>query len=391
MKSVELFTGAGGLALGLAGAGFRHLALVERDEDSCATLRENQSRRVRDMSSWRILQQDVEQLDFAAVPENIDLLAAGVPCQPFSIGGKHRGHEDDRNMFPATVEAVRRLKPKAILIENVRGLKRPSFAKYFGYIQLMVAYPEIGRRSSEGWFDHLSRLERYHTRGKPDGLYYRVVTQVLNAADFGVPQKRERVFIVAFRNDLHLEWSFPSCTHSQDALLWSQFITREYWEKHRVPKRLISKPYDKLTTRIERLRAGLLPFKQPWRTVRDAIGDLPRPARSRGFDEPGLTHFQIPGARPYIGHTGSALDEPAKTLKAGDHGVPGGENMLAEPDGSVRYFTIRESARLQTFPDEFVFPGSWTESMRQIGNAVPVRLAECLGKDILANLKSRLQ
>ncbi len=391
MKSVELFTGAGGLALGLAGSGFQHLALVERDGDSCATLRENQSRHVRDMSSWRILEQDVEQFDFATVPENIDLLAAGVPCQPFSIGGKHRGQEDDRNMFPATVEVVRRLKPKAILIENVRGLRRPSFAKYFGYIQLMVAYPEVGRRSREEWFDHLSRLERYHTRGKPDGLYYRVVTQVLNAADFGVPQKRERVFIVAFRNDLHLEWAFPSCTHSQDALLWSQFITREYWEKHTVPKRLIPRPHDKLSSRIERLRAGLLPFIEPWRTVRDAIGDLPRPARSRGFDEPSLTHFQIPGARPYIGHTGSALDEPAKTLKAGDHGVPGGENMLAELDGSVRYFTIRESARLQTFPDEFVFPGSWTESMRQIGNAVPVQLAECLGKDILAKLKSRLQ
>jgi len=391
MKSVELFTGAGGLALGLAGAGFRHLALIERDGHSCATLRENQSRQVRDMSSWRILEEDVEDFEFSSISENIDLLAAGVPCQPFSIGGKHRGHEDDRNMFPATVEAVRRLKPKAILIENVRGLKRPSFAKYFGYIQLMVTYPEISRRPREEWGDHLSRLERYHTRGKPDGLYYRVVTQVLNAADFGVPQKRERVFIVAFRNDLHLEWSFPRCTHSQDALLWSQFITREYWDKHRVPKRRAPKPNDNLTPRIERIRAGLLPLLQPWQTVRDAISDLPKPAQTRGADEPSLTHYHIPGARSYVGHTGSALDEPAKTLKAGDHGVPGGENMLAELDGSVRYFTIRESARLQTFPDEFVFSGSWTESMRQIGNAVPVRLAECLGRDILAKLNSRLQ
>lgn len=391
MKSIELFTGGGGLALGLAGAGFQHLALVERDEHSCETLRENQRRHVRDMASWRILEQDIEQFDVASVPENIDLLAAGVPCQPFSIGGKHRGHEDDRNMFPATVEVVRALKPKAVLIENVRGLKRPSFAKYFGYVQLMVAYPEIRRRSKEEWFDHLARLERYHTRGKPDGLYYRVVTQVLNAADYGVPQKRERVFIVAFRNDLHLEWSFPPCTHSQDALFSSQFVTREYWDRHRVPKKLILKPNARVGERIERLRDGLLPFLQPWRTVRDAISDLPAPAKKRGSEEPSRNHFQIPGARPYVGHTGSTLDEPAKTLKAGDHGVPGGENMLAEPDGSVRYFTIRESARLQTFPDEFVFPGSWTESMRQIGNAVPVRLAECLGRDILGRLKTRLQ
>jgi DNA (cytosine-5)-methyltransferase 1 len=391
MRSIELFTGAGGLALGLAGAGFQHLALVERDEHSCETLRENQLRHVGDMSSWQISEQDIERFDFASIPEDIELLAAGVPCQPFSIGGKHRGHEDERNMFPETVEAVRRLKPKAVLIENVRGLKRPSFAKYFGYIQLMVAYPEIRRRPKEEWFNHLSRLERYHTRGKPDGLYYRVVAQVLNAADYGVPQKRERVFIVAFRNDLHLEWSFPSCTHGQDALLWSQFITREYWDQHRVSKRLVPKPNGKLGCRIDRLRDGLLPLLEPWRTVRDAISDLPKPAKKRGSDEPSLTHFQIPGARQYVGHPGSALDEPAKTLKAGDHGVPGGENMLTELDGSVRYFTIRESARLQTFPDEFVFPGSWTESMRQIGNAVPVRLAECLGRDILARLKARLQ
>jgi DNA (cytosine-5)-methyltransferase 1 len=391
MKSIELFTGAGGLALGLAGAGFQHLAVVERDEHSCATLRENQRRGVRDMSSWKISEREIQKFDFTGIPEDIELLAAGVPCQPFSIGGKHRGHEDERNMFPETVEAVRKLKPKAVLIENVRGLKRPSFAKYFGYIQLMVAYPEVRRKPKEDWTNHLSRLERYHTGGKPAGLYYRVVAQVLNAADYGVPQKRERVFIVAFRNDLHLEWSFPPCTHSQDALLNSQFVTREYWDRHRVPNRQIPKPSEKLTLRLDRLSDGLLPLSRPWQTVRDAISDLPRPAKKRGLDEPSLTHFSIPGARQYVGHTGSALDEPAKTLKAGDHGVPGGENMLAEPDGSVRYFTIRESARLQTFPDEYVFPGSWTESMRQIGNAVPVRLAECLGNDILTRLRTRLQ
>jgi DNA (cytosine-5)-methyltransferase 1 len=90
-----------------------------------------------------------------------------------------------------------------------------------------------------------------------------------------------------------------------------------------------------------------------------------------------------------VGHTGSPLDEPAKTLKAGVHGVPGGENMLARPDGSVRYFTIRESARLQTFPDSFIFPDSWTESMRQIGNAVPVLLAEQIAMRMKSTLSQR--
>ncbi|MGA3304360.1 MAG: DNA cytosine methyltransferase, partial [Methylovirgula sp.] len=88
------------------------------------------------------------------------------------------------------------------------------------------------------------------------------------------------------------------------------------------------------------------------------------------------------GARSYPGHTGSPLDEPAKALKAGVHGVPGGENMLRKPDGSVRYFTVRESARLQTFPDGYEFMGSWSETMRQLGNAVPVELARLVGEDV---------
>lgn len=105
-----------------------------------------------------------------------------------------------------------------------------------------------------------------------------------------------------------------------------------------------------------------------WRTTRDAIADLPPPEETATFPN---HRFQA-GAKPYAGHTGSLLDRPAKTIKAGGHGVPGGENMVVLDDGSFRYFTIREAARLQTFPDDFYFPCSWTESMRQIGNAVPV-------------------
>ena len=97
-------------------------------------------------------------------------------------------------------------------------------------------------------------------------------------------------------------------------------------------------------------------------------------------------HIFQPSARSYPGHTGSPLDEPAKTLKAGVHGVPGGENMLRRPDVSIRYFSVRESARLQTFPDEFLSHGSWTETMRQLGNAVPVALGELLAKNIRSHL-----
>jgi DNA (cytosine-5)-methyltransferase 1 len=391
MQSVELFTGAGGLALGISRAGFQHLAVVEKDSNSCETLAENRRRRVESVHRWPVLHCDVRDFNVNSIPEGIELLAAGVPCQPFSIGGKHKGHADERNLFPQTLEVIRRIKPMAVLIENVRGLARPSFSRYFNYIQLMLTYPELDRGQEEEWVEHLGRLERYHTKGKRDGLYYRVVPRVLNAADYGVPQKRERLFMVALRADLGIEWSFPSPTHSPESLLWEQFCTRSYWERHRVSERSQPLPNSMILQRAQALRSRLIPpALQPWKTVRDAISDLPAPHSNRAADGPGLTHYTISGARAYAGHTGSPLDEPAKTLKAGVHGVPGGENMLASPDGSVRYFTVRESARLQTFPDEFVFPCSWTESMRQIGNAVPVALAQCIAEKLRETLKKNV-
>ncbi|AEJ44341.1 DNA cytosine methyltransferase [Alicyclobacillus acidocaldarius] len=379
-RSVELFAGAGGLAMGISNAGFRHVGLYEWDRDACDTIRLNKERNVAQVQNWPIHQCDVRDVDFTQY-QGIDLLAGGPPCQPFSLGGKHRGFKDHRNMFPEMIRAVREIQPKVVLIENVKGLLRDTFAKYFEYILLQLSYPEIASKENEDWTDHLSRLERHHTKGHHEGLTYHVVFRLLNAADYGVPQKRERVFIVGFRSDLNIEWSFPEPTHSFDALLYDQWVTGDYWERHRVAKKHRPEMPDKLKKRIERLRGGLgLVQGAPWMTVRDAISDLPDPENE--YDNVIPDHRFNPGARIYPGHTGSPLDEPAKTLKAGDHGVPGGENMLVKPDGSVRYFTVRESARLQTFPDEYHFSGSWTESMRQLGNAVPVRLATFIVKDI---------
>jgi DNA (cytosine-5)-methyltransferase 1 len=120
--------------------------------------------------------------------------------------------------------------------------------------------------------------------------------------------------------------------------------------------------------------------------VRDALRDLPDPECQKIDGRRLNDHYLQPGAKAYPGHTGSLLDLPAKTLKAGDHGVPGGENMMVRLDGSVRYFTIRESARLQTFPDGYRFHGSWTETMRQLGNAVPVALARAVGASVATQL-----
>jgi len=379
MNSLELFVGAGGMALGISEAGFNHQAVIEWNPDACETIRNNRS------LHWPLYQQDVRQFRYDDY-SNIDLVAGGPPCQPFSIGGKARGFNDERDMFPEMVRAVRELRPRAIFVENVKGLLRHSFSEYFEYIILQLSHPEIARKNDETWVNHLSRLERYHTQGKREGLHYNVVFRLVNAADYGVPQRRERVFIVGFRSDLGVEWSFPEQTHSADALLFDKWVTGDYWERHRVSRRERSEMPSRIKKRVELLRACPPTSVQPWTTVRDAISDLPNPeSQKRRIDVP--NHEFRPGARVYPGHTGSPLDEPAKTLKAGDHGVPGGENMLVRPDGSVRYFTVRESARLQTFPDSYVFHGAWSESMRQLGNAVPMKLAGTVATSIRNQLE----
>ncbi|MEK7691055.1 MAG: DNA cytosine methyltransferase, partial [Bdellovibrionota bacterium] len=369
MKSVELFAGAGGLAIGTALAGFKHEAVVEWDHDACNTIRENQGRGLPLVKAWSLHETDVSNFDYRAISAGIDLLSGGPPCQPFSMGGKHRGDSDKRNLFPEVFRAARELRPRAILVENVKGLTRPSFAEFFKYIELQLGSPEFLPRKGEDWSDHLTRLKKHHPSSARKDLKYNVQYRVLNAANYGVPQKRERVIFVAFRSDLPVEWNFPFPTHSLDAMLWQQWVTGEYWERHGVAKSKRPNVPMKFASRVEGLRNSLLaPAERPWVTVRDALAGLPDPEK-KGSMETFLNHKFNPGARPYPGHTGSPLDEPGNTLKAGDHGVPGGENMLAHPDGRVRYFTVRESARLQTFPDDYAFEGAWSEAMRQLGNA----------------------
>jgi len=387
MRSVELFAGAGGMAIGMANAGFHHAAVIEWNVDACETFRENQRHQAHHVKEWPLYQRDVRDFDYGTLGGGIMVVSGGPPCQPFSICGKHRGYMDQRDMFPQAVRAVRELRPKAFIFENVKGLTRESFATYFEYIRLQLTYPGITRRKEEPWREHCRRLEKHETSSRLPSEY-NVVSELLNAADYGVPQKRERVLIVGFREDLHAEWSFPEETHSEDALLESKWISGEYWDRYEVAEKHRPKIDARLSARLERLRRGELFSNKlaPWLTVRDAITDLPDPERFPNNTIP--NHRFNPGARSYPGHTGSPLDEPAKTLKAGDHGVPGGENMLTRPDGTLRYFTVREAARLQTFPDDYVFRGAWTEAMRQLGNAVPVRLAEVVARSVAKTLRS---
>jgi DNA (cytosine-5)-methyltransferase 1 len=385
MKAVELFAGAGGLGIGVSRAGFRPEVVVEWDRWCCDTIRENRKGGVAPVSEWpEPIEGDIRDIDFRGLEGKIDLVTGGPPCQPFSLGGKHKAQADARDMWPEAVRVVRETKPRAFIFENVKGLTRETFASYFAYIILQMTYPELVKNEHETWESHHAYLERHHTGRRSDsGLEYRVVYRVLNAANYGIPQKRERVVFVGFRSDLDIEWSFPEETHSLDALLWDQ-VHCDYWERHEVPRseRIIA-------NRSKARAAGLeQPSSLPWRTTRDAIRGLPDPECDPKEAMQFRNHRFQPGARSYYGHTGSPLDEPAKTLKAGVHGVPGGENMLLRPDGTVRYFTVRESARLQTFPDDFRFHGSWTETMRQLGNAVPVELAEMVARDVRHHLKA---
>ncbi|SDH69519.1 DNA cytosine methyltransferase [Roseospirillum parvum] len=390
-KSVELFAGAGGLGMGVGLAGFTPMAVVERDRWAADTVRENAARDFPLVKDWPLFEGDVRHFDFDTLEDKIDLVSGGPPCQPFSLGGKHRANADDRDMFPVTVDVVRRLRPKAFILENVRGLTRSAFANYFQYILLQLSFPEIVRRPRDNAENHLKRLEEAKTSGRRDGLTYEVVHRVINAADYGIPQKRERVFIVGFRQDLEVKWSFPTETHSLDALLEDQWVTGDYWDRHRIASRHRSPTPLRLRRRIEAIRTSNdrpTRSSKPWRTVRDALLDMPDP---RETSELFHDHRYQPGARAYPGHTGSPLDLPSKALKAGVHGVPGGENMMVLDDGSVRYFSVREAARLQTFPDGYKFHGAWSETMRQLGNAVPVRLAQTVASSVAEQLALRLE
>lgn len=378
MKSIELFAGAGGLGIGLHEAGFRPVNVIEWDRYCCDTIRENKARGIKAVKNWGLTEGDVRSVDFRQYEDKVRLVSGGPPCQPFSLGGRHGAYSDARDMFPQAIRAVREARPDAFIFENVKGLTRASFRNYFEYIRLQLEYPEIIALGGEDWANHLARLEQHHTSGSRAGLTYRLVTQILNAANFGVPQKRERVFFVGFREDLGISWHFPKETHSQERLLWDM-ARGDYWDRHAVARK------HRVMPSLAR-KLGDQPDAQPWRTVRDAIAGLPDPEKNPDEAIKFHNHRFQGGAKSYPGHTGSAIDEPAKTLKAGVHGVPGGENMLLRPDGSVRYFSVRESARLQTFPDDFVFHGSWTETMRQLGNAVPVDLARVVGTDVASYL-----
>lgn len=397
-------------------AGFRPLLVNEYAKRACETLKSNLPDPGEPTKRWPLIPGDVRDIDFTdVVTDEVDVLAGGPPCQPFSLGGVHKGMEDERNMFPQMFRAIREMRPKAVICENVRGLLRPSFKPYFNYILNEMRLPFVERDKNVTWEDHNEILEKLIANDSVDlSERYMVKEMEVNAADYGVPQIRNRVIIVAFRADLGIDWGefMPKETHSDESLIHSMREGGSYWtERHKkvpadVRKRVIAN-LPELDYENKKVKEKLK--LEPWRTLRDAIAGIdenegkPLPYVSEEAVEKKLEvggipdHIGWPGARMYTGHTPNLLDRPAKTVKAGVHGVPGGESVMqldnvdfanfGGGDG-YRYMTVRETARVMTFPDRWVLDGPRGEKMRQLGNAVPVKLGTAFSKAVAEALKS---
>lgn len=376
---VNLFAGAGGFACGLIAAGFDPRFLYEIDTAAQKTLWRNNLLRS-EAAARSSHKGDVCKVDWTKFPYPVRLLAAGVPCQPFSLAGNHRADKDGRNHFPELFRAIRILSPAAVVAENVQGLLRQSFRPYFKYILRAMGFPSLMPRPAEFWRKHNQRLKQ-HAKARGRQPEYDVYWALLNAADYGVAQLRKRVFIVATRRGA-AAFEFPKPTHSRDALVRSQ-LSGEYWKE-----RGLRRPSD-IRARCRVREADEL---RAWVTVRDVVRSLPRSAQSEEeARQPGFVpnHWTIGGARSYAGHTGSDRDWPAKTIKAGVHGVPGGENTVRMGAKRVRYLTLREAACIQSFPVSHVFEGSRLHVTKQIGNAVPPILAEAVARSLMTALKEQ--
>jgi DNA (cytosine-5)-methyltransferase 1 len=332
---LELFAGAGGLALGLEYAGFTSEGLIEKDKNACKTLRANRP-------DWNVIEADVTQLDFEPYYHQLDLLAGGFPCQAFSYAGKRLGFQDVRGtLFYEFARAIENARPKAFLMENVKGLTTHDQGR------TMVTMLEVLR----------------------DLGYEVIAPKVLKAVEYGVPQKRERLFIVGIRSDLYLK---PGFTFE--------------WPK----------PEGVIYTMADALKAGrLYPVDVPMSPGKSYPPDK---AKVLAMVPPGGNWTDLPDevAKAYMGkqyyQTGGrtgvarrmAWDEPCLTVICS----PAQKQTERCHPEETRPLRVRECARIQAFPDSWAFMGSVTSQYRQIGNAVPPTLAKAVGKSIYTMLAS---
>ncbi|GAB5466093.1 MAG: DNA (cytosine-5-)-methyltransferase [Candidatus Kapaibacteriales bacterium] len=325
-RVLELFAGAGGLALGLEKAALKCAALNEIDKFACQTLRMNRPK-------WNVLEGDIKDYDFTDFRGGIDLITGGFPCQAFSYAGKKLGLEDARGtLFFEFARVINEVRPPICIGENVRGLISHDKGK-----------------TLEGMISVL------------DEIGYRVVpVQVLKAINYRVPQKRERLILVGIRKDIDVEYEYPKPHHIiynlKDALKKGELYDKD------VPKSN-GATYPEYKKQI----LDLIPPKGYWR-------DLPLDLQK-----------QYMGGSFYLGggKTGMARrigwDEPSLTLTCSPAQK---QTERCHPD-ETRPFTVREYARIQTFPDDWEFAGSVAQQYKQIGNAVPVNLGREIGYSVV--------
>lgn len=326
--SVELFAGAGGLALGMEKAGFSHVLLNEFDATACRTLRRNRPQ-------WNVLEGDIHNVDFEPLHGLVDFLSGGFPCQAFSYAGKKGGLNDTRGtLFFELARAVRQIQPKVFLCENVKGLLSHDGGRTLSIIRNAIA--ELG--------------------------YTLIEPRVLKAVMYKVPQKRERLFLVAVRNDLadkaEFEWPSP---YSHVMTLRDAFCKSELYPTEVPPS--AGQTYPAKKARV----LAMVPEGGDWR-------DLPVEVQKEYMGG----SYHLGG-----GKTGMArrlsMDEPSLTLTCS----PAQKQTERCHPTETRPLTVREYARIQTFPDEWLFEGTLTAQYKQIGNAVPVNLAWAMGRSLI--------
>ncbi len=329
--SIELFAGAGGLALGLEKAGLSNILLSEIDKNACETLRKNRP-------EWNVVEGDVAEIDFTPYKGKVDVITGGFPCQAFSYAGKRLGFEDARGtLFFEFARAVKETQPLICVGENVRGLLQHENGK-----------------TIEGMISVL------------DELGYDVMSpRLLKALFYRVPQKRERVLLVGLRKDANLKFEWP--LESNEIFTVRDVLKRGKLYPTDVPLSL-GQAYPKNKREI----MELIPPGGYWR-------DLPIDLQKNYMKG----SFHLSG-----GKTGMARriswDEPCLTLTC----APAQKQTERCHPEETRPFTVREYARIQTFPDDWEFAGPLTSQYAQIGNAVPVNLAEAVGKAIIRTLNS---
>ncbi len=327
-KLIELFAGAGGLAIGMEKAGFESILLNEIDKHACNTLRENRP-------DWNVIEGDVSKVDFTKYNGKVDILSGGFPCQAFSYAGNKLGFEDARGtLFFEFARAVKESKPKVILGENVRGLLKHDNGKTLDAIKSII-----------------------------DELGYKLVEpRVLKAVFYQVPQKRERLLLVGIRKDLaeYVEFLWPS-PYKRIMTLKDALKKGELYPTN-VPKSEGQK-YPKRKTEI----LSKVPQGGYWRDLPD---ELQREYMKKSYFLGG-------------GKTGMARrlswDEPSLTLTC----APAQKQTERCHPKETRPLTVREYARIQTFPDNWKFSGPLTSQYKQIGNAVPVNLAYAVARSLV--------